>query len=177
MKRFIKRKILVIAAALFFIAGSVTALAAAGGSEANPLVTLSYLKTVFTQTILQETNTKLTTAEAKYTKALDDKIAGYKTELQNSGVGGGSVSFVLVDLPNGKTLTAKNGTELMLRSGSAQCVSADSPGLINSTTGSILDYGGNLEKNHLYLAGADNRGVKATSGSVKLLVRGSYSIS
>jgi hypothetical protein len=64
----------------------------------------------------------------------------------------------------------------MLRVGSASCVAPSSPGLIDETDGTTLESGKGLVKNHLYMMTIDERGVKATAETVKLLVRGSYSI-
>ena len=64
----------------------------------------------------------------------------------------------------------------MLRVGTANCVSPSSPGLIDETDASILESGKALTKNHLYMMTIDERGVKATAATTKLLVRGGYTI-
>ena len=151
-------------------------LVAAQGTQENPLVTLSYLKDIFTPSVLADTQSKITEAERKYAGSLNDKIAAYKAELQQAGTGGTAASFSVVDIPSGKTLWGAVGCEVMLRVGSARCVSQGSPGLINVTAGDILENGGSLQKNHLYMVTVENRGVQATGGAVKVLLRGGYTI-
>ena len=74
--------------------------------------------------------------------------------------GGASASFVVV----------------MLRVGSAVCVSPSDPGLVDETTASALANGGALAQNHLYMMTIEGRGVRATAGTVKVLARGSYTV-
>ena len=82
----------------------------------------------------------------------------------------------MVTIPAGKTLVGDIGCEVMLRVGSAACVSPSTPGLIDETTGGTLENGKTLVKNHLYMMTIEGRGVKAGSGTVKVLVRGNYTI-
>lgn len=164
---------------LMFIASSVSVWAAVQGSEGNPLVTLSYLKNVFSGSVLRETEQKIADSKSSYEKSLDNKITGFVEEMKNLAGGGGAsgaASFAVVDVPSGKSLKGAIGCELMLRVGSAQCVSGGNPGLIDSTSGGTLENGGALVKNHLYMVTLDGRSVKAIGGDVKLMVRGSYTI-
>jgi len=55
-------------------------------------------------------------------------------------------------------------------------VAASTPGLIDETSGAALAGGLGLQKNHLYMATVDSRGVQASANSTKLLVRGNYSV-
>lgn len=141
---------------------TVTALAASNaGTERDPLVTLSYLNETFMGNVLQRVDQKI--------QERDRRLSG--------GIGGSAVSgFTLVDLTAGQTLYGGIGCEVMLRVGSAACVAASAPGLIDETDGTTLNGGGALVKNHLYMMTIEDRGVKATAGTVKLLVRGSYRI-
>lgn len=165
---------------LMLIASSVSVLAAVQGSQDNPLVTLSYLKDVFSKTVLQETDQKITASKSEYEKKLDAKVTAYTEEMSklspsSGGVSGGA-SFSVVSLSDGQALAGEVGCELMLRVGAAQCQSAESPGLIDSTSGGSLENGKNLEKNHLYMMTIEGRSVLAVGDTVKLLVRGTYSI-
>ena len=136
------------------------------GSQSDPLVTLSYLN----ETFLGQIMTKV-----------DQKIAARNSQLlQQSGGGTGSASsveFQVVTLSKGQTLTGDIGCEVMLRVGSATCVSPSNPGLIDESAATTLNNGGALVTNHLYMMTIEGRGVKAGSGTVKLLVRGGYTIS
>ena len=88
----------------------------------------------------------------------------------------GSPQDPLVTLNEGQTLTGGVGCEVMLRVGSAVCVSPSDPGLVDETTASTLANGGALAQNHLYMMTIEGRGVRATAGTVKVLARGSYTV-
>ena len=136
--------------------------AAEPGSAKDPLVTLSYLNDTFMGQLLDR---------------VDQKIAERDRKLASQGVGGSAAaSFAVVDIPKGKTLIGDIGCEVMLRVGSAVCVSPSAPGLIDETGGTTLNNGAALVKNHMYMMTIEGRGVKATADTVKVLVRGGYTI-
>lgn len=135
-------------------------LAAEAGSAGDPLVTLSYLNETFFNEIMGR---------------VDQKIA-QRTGQAPSG-GSTSASFTVVTLSQGQTLTGDIGCEVMLRIGSAVCVSPSDPGLIDETTAAVLSNGGALAQNHLYMMTIEGRGVRATADNVKVLARGSYTVS
>jgi len=166
-----KKGIAAVLAALLLTAG-LTALAAAGTSD-NPLVTLSYLTGTFTDTVLSKTQSAIASAQSTYESKLDDKISA----LQGSSGGGTSSAFTVVSLSKDQVLTGSVGCEVMLRVGTAVCISDSTPGLIDTTTGGTLESSGSLVKNHLYMITMNQRGVKATAASVKILARGPYTIS
>lgn len=97
----------------------------------------------------------------------------FKNEVLSEANGG----FVLVTMCRGQTLKGQVGTEVLLRVGTASCVAGSAPGLIDTTSATTLDNGVALSKNHLYMMTIEERGVKATADTVKLLVRGNYTIS
>lgn len=158
-----KWKIVLAAACVCFL--FTVAYAANAGSSNDPLVTKSYLDGPFldqVQTLVGE--------------AVDER----KTELekaagQNSGTAVGNV-FTVVTLSQGQALVGDVGCEVMLRIGSATCGSSDSVGLIDTTAGTTLGNGGALVTNHLYMVTISTRSVTATSGTVKVLARGPYTI-
>lgn len=155
------------------------ALAANQGSQSDPLVSLSYLNDKATPAILTQVDTKVSQREASLKSQLDQVVAGYVKEVESKisggGSGGSSSSYQVVSLSQGQKLVTGSTCEILLRSGSATCVSESSPGLVDMTGGGTLAPGGSLVANHLYLATIEGRGVKATS-AVTLMVRGSYSI-
>ena len=69
------------------------------------------------------------------------------------------------------------GCEVMLRVGTATLAANTDPGLIDVSTGGTLNNGGALTANHLYMATIADRTVQATAATVKLLVRGEYTVS
>ena len=135
-------------------------LAAEAGSSDDPLVTLSYLNETFMDSIMSR---------------VDEKIAQRNSQGQ-AGAGTAADTFTVVTLSNGQTLTGGIGCEVMLRVGTAVCVSPSSPGLIDESAAATLNNSGALAANHRYMMTIEGRGVRATSGTVKLLVRGSYTI-
>ena len=137
---------------------TITAAAEAGSSD-DPLVTLSYLNETFMDRV-------------------DQKIAARNAQLGISAGSGASAAsnFTVVTLTSGQVLTGDIGCEVMLRVGTAVCVSPSSPGLIDETAATALNNGSALVQNHLYMMTIEGRGVRATAGTTKLLVRGSYTV-
>ena len=158
-----KNRWLLRAVVLVLLSGILTtsvSLAAEAGSSDDPLVTLSYLNETFMDSIMSR---------------VDEKIAQRNSQGQ-AGAGTAADTFTVVTLSNGQTLTGGIGCEVMLRVGTAVCVSPSSPGLIDESAAATLNNSGALATNHLYMMTIEGRGVRATSGTVKLLVRGSYTI-
>lgn len=144
-----------------------TAAYAAGGSQSDPLVTLSYLDQVYNGKVQAMVDKTVDARKAELEQALDEALAG------QSGTG---AVFSVVTLQKGQTLTGSVGCEVMLRVGSAVCAGTDSVGLIDTTAGSVLAGGGALAPNHLYMVTIEPRSVSAASSTVKVLVRGPYSV-
>ncbi|MBU5626987.1 hypothetical protein KQI82_08720 [Oscillibacter sp. MSJ-2] len=127
------------------------------GSSEDPLVTLSYLNDTYFNAILSR---------------VDSKIAAQG----GGGTAGTASTFTLVTLSSGQTLRGGIGCEVMLRVGTATCSASSTPGLIDTTDATTLNNGGALVKNHVYMMTIEDRGVKATAATVKLMVRGEYTI-
>lgn len=158
---------------LLLLSVGTVAMAAEAGSSGDPLVTLSYLNDTFLGTVLSKVDAKIAERNTALSAQIDQKIAA----AGGSGASGGAAdTFTVVSIPQGKTLKGDIGCEVMLRVGSASCVSPSSPGLVDETDGSVLENGGALVKNHLYMMTIENRGVKASAATVKVLVRGGYTI-
>lgn len=132
--------------------------AAAAGSEADPLVTLSYLQNIFTpkvqsmvdesvskdrEQIKTDVNAAIQEWETKIDKAVEDTLAAEKVEEP--------ASFVPLDMAEGTTITLKGGCEFIVRSGAPIC----SANLIDQTAGSTLRAGEEAVINHLYIAMED----------------------
>lgn len=159
--RWLLRSVLLLA--LSAVLMTTASLAAEAGSNQDPLVTLSYLNDTFFNQLMQR---------------VDQKIADRNGQLNQQGVstGSSSASFTVVTLSQGQTLTGDIGCEVMLRVGSAVCVSSSDPGLIDETTAATLSNGGVLVQNHLYMMTIEGRGVRAASATAKVLARGSYTV-
>ena len=153
------------------------------GTSSDPLVTLSYLNEKFLPQILSEVDKKTASREQTLSSKLTEQV---KRETQafeqkygaSSGntSGGTAMSFTVITLNQGQILYMGVGCEVMLRIGSASCVSPSNPGLIDETTAAALNNGGALAVNHLYMMTIEGRGVKAGAATTKLLVRGSYTV-
>ena len=141
--------------------------AAEAGTNQDPLVTLSYLKETFMGDILKKVDEKIAARNSQIAQQLEGEITG------GSGV---ADTFTVVTLSQGQVLTGGIGCEVMLRVGTAACVSPSAPGLIDESNAGVLNNGGALVQNHLYMMTIEGRGVKATAATTKLLVRGAYSI-
>ena len=156
---------------------------AAGGSQTDPLVTLSYLTDQATPAILAQVDEKIAQRESSLTSQLSAVVQEYVREVENAlagattdGTGTGQASYQVLYLTQGQQIIGGEGCEFLLRAGTAACVSDSSPGLIDMTDGSTLANGGSLTHNHLYLGTIDGRGVSAVT-DITLLVRGSYTVS
>ena len=173
-----RSKWIALASAFGLTALCVGAALATGGDQNDPLVTLSYLEQTALPGVVEQVEIKSTARQAELEKALADQIAKYKQEIAALAGSGsaGSVSYTLVTLTSGQTMSLDVGCEVMLRVGSASCVSPSSPGLIDETAASVLQNGGALVQNHLYMMTIEGRGVQATAATTKLLVRGDYTI-
>ena len=143
-------------------------LAAEPGSSNDPLVTLSYLNETFMDSIMQKVDQKIAARNSQIAQQLGGQSGGIAS--------GTAASFTVVTLSSGQILTGDIGCEVMLRVGTAVCVSPSSPGLIDESSAATLNNGGALVQNHLYMMTIEGRGVKATAATTKLLVRGSYTI-
>ncbi len=149
---------------------TVYAAAAEPGSERDPLVTLSYLNDTYLTQVLSQVDAKLAQRNAALTAQLGGVSGGTAVPAE------GGASFVVVTLSQGQTLWGSVGCEVMLRVGAAKCVAASSPGLVDETSGGTLAGGGSLSQNHLYMMTVEDRGVAAAAATVKLLVRGGYTV-
>ena len=147
---------------------SMTVTVASGvGTDNDPLVTLSYLKETFMNDIMKKVDEKITDRN----KQIGQQLGGPVSSGENV-----SDTFTVVTLSSGQVLTGDIGCEVLLRVGTAVCVSPSSPGLIDQSSASVLNNNGALVQNHLYMMTIEGRGVKATAATTKLMVRGSYTI-
>ena len=175
------RKIRFCAAALAAVCLTVGAAVAAGeGTQADPLITLSYLNQTAIPAVLEQVDGKAQAYQEELAGKLDQAIQQYTAEMEEL-VGDESAqqhaaTYTVVTLQKDQQLNMDIGCEVMLRIGTAQCVSASNPGLINTTIGSTLNNGSALEVNHLYMATIAGRSIKATANVTKVLVRGAYTI-
>ncbi len=139
------------------------------GTQADPLVTLSYLNDQLTPAILAELNQNLDLRSQE----LSDSLAGL-LEGKDVPIASG---FSVITLKKGQTLVCTVGTEIMLRVGTAVSAGPNNPRLIDETGGQNVSAAGTeLVKNHMYMVTIVDNGIKATANTVKVLIRGDYTI-
>jgi len=168
------KKLKIVAAALCvcFLFTAAYAANSSPGGQGDPLVTLSYLNGTYTKQVKDLVDQAVTARKGEMEQSLKNLLAGGG----GTGTASGNGVFAVVTLNQGQSLVGEVGCEVMLRIGSASCVGGDSVGLIDTTSGGVLPGGQPLVTNHLYMVTIGPRSVAATSGTVKVLARGPYSI-
>lgn len=167
-----KWKIAAAALCVCFLFTASYAAASNPGSQTDPLVTLSYLNGTYTKQVKDLVDQTVTQRKGEMEQSLKSILAGQG----GTASPGSSGVFTVVTLSQGQSLVGQVGCEVMLRVGTASCVSQDSVGLIDTTAGSVLGNGQALAVNHLYMVTIAPRSVTATAPTVKVLARGPYSI-
>lgn len=135
-----------------------TAVFSEPGSESDPLVTLSYVEKKIDQ--------------LKY--YVDEKIGNKNTDNKNVS------SWVVVEVPAGKSLICKDGTEIILRSGDSRAIAIVVNGIMNGltdvTAGKDLAMEEKIIANHLLIVPRDDgRGARALTNCF-FLVKGDYEV-
>lgn len=156
--------------------GTVAALAA-GGDQSDPLVTLSYLNQAAIPQIVSQVEQSAAERQKELARTFTEQINQYRQQAGQAGfVSGGSASYTLVSMSNGQVMSLGVGCEALLRVGGVTVWADSAPALIDLTSGGSVNTGASLTRNHLYLCTIPDRTLTAV-GDVKLLVRGSYSVS
>ncbi len=175
MKMSKKGAVLCTALALTALCGG--AALAAAGDQSDPLVTKSYLEQSAIPEIVSQVDAKAAVRQTELAQELADQIEQYKKDVEAINPGSDSgASYTLVTLSSGQTIYLEVGCEVMLRVGTAKVNAATSPALIDISTGGTVNSGTSLTKNHLYMATIADRTLTPTADTVKLLVRGGYTI-
>ena len=171
-----KRRATVLACALALALVCAGAAWAAGGDESDPLVTVSYLEQTALPDLLAQVEEKTAVRQEELKKELEEQIAQYKKDAESLGGGGDSASYTLVTLSSGQTLYLNVGCEVLLLIGTLRVDAPEDPALIDLSAGTTLSRGSSLTTNHLYMSTIAGRTLTPTSGTVKVLLRGSYSV-
>lgn len=150
--------------------GTGAALAAGAGSAGDPLVSLSYLEQTVLPDLLRKTEEKAQARQNELTAKFNQLLA------EHGGGGTPSATYTVVTLAPNQRMNLNLGCEVMLRVGSATAWAAENPALVDTTNGSNLDSGSTLVKNHLYMSTMTDHYIVAGGSTVKVLVRGGYSL-
>ena len=177
-KRVVFRLFVAALAALCLMSGIVSA--AGEGTQSDPLITLSYVTQTVIPAVLEQVNGKTVAYQQELVDKLDQSIQGYSAKMEElvgqEEAQQNAATYTVVTLKKDQQLKMDIGCEVMLRIGTARCVSPSNPGLINITNGATINNDGELVVNNLYMATITGRAVKATANTVKVLVRGGYTI-
>ena len=128
------------------------------GTQEDPLISKSYLDEVIQPQLIQMVESQLE--------------ASMPEERRVSGI------FELVTLDSGQRLVGSVGTEMLLRSGSAQGFSYDrnDVALVDTTSAASVLNGAVIAANHLYLISIQGNGITVSSNGTTLLVSGDYTV-
>ncbi len=138
--------------ALAITVGGVTALAAAQGSQDDPLITLSYLESVLRPQLEKEVDAAVAANE----KALTEKLSAAASGTQSSGA-----AFQARSLAAGESFTPGAGREVLVVSGSLTALGD----LTDTTAGKTVTAGQALEAGHLYVTASASAGCKAAAAA------------
>ena len=154
-----KKKIYVLGLSLAFMAGGLilggNLLYADPGGADDPLVSRSYVDLRINQ-LLQVINAQNENRQAPAETA--------------------DMSFTPVHVNAGQTILAGEGTEIILRSGTATAHVPGPDGVVNASAGLDLDHGHPISRNHLIIIPReDGRGIRATTDAW-FIIRGDFNI-
>jgi len=151
-----KNKIIAISCVVAIALVTVIAVAlAAPGTNDDPIVSLSYVEQRLSQ-VQADLNAKI-------------------NDLQNAPAIAAS-TFTVVEVQAGQKLVADEGTEMILRQGSATVFATQKGGLANTTSGVDLQDGSAAPANSLLICPLpDGRGLKANT-YLLVMVKGKYTL-
>jgi len=202
IRKIFSDKIRAVAAAAVFTAGIAAfvlsfaqmsyAAGASPGSAGDPLASQSYvdqkIQDLQNQILSNPSQSGVPSSITGLSQAAEDQIIADLLAKLDNVIGSGNLSsgqtpadngYTAVFLPQGETLFGGDGTEIMLRSGSAVAVIPSINGFADATGGVDIQDGESIPMNHLLIVPrGDGRGVKATAATAEtwFLVRGSYTI-
>lgn len=185
MRCILRKTAYILTFALVFAMMAGTAWGAPGGAD-DPLVSLSYLKTIFTDVFEQRLNQEASDASKEVNAYFDGKFDALKAET-GSGTATdavkqavadkirGSGGARLVTLAKGESVTGKIGTKMVVISGSAHLFGVQGD-VINITRGSLANVGTDAPNNMHYLfASNGTSGFSANTDGTQIMVYDSYS--
>lgn len=144
------------------------------GSSSDPLVTKSYVDQKLAEISGNISNNSLT-KQVETQQILIENLMDEISELKSGQTTNSNVFEVVVVQP-GQIIYGNESTEMIMRSGKAQAITADAGGLQDITSGEDLSEGMEIPKNHLLIIPReDGRGLLADT-KLTVMVRGGYKI-
>ena len=154
MKKIIAKKLCLIIIITIFAGICLPGYAADPGSNEDPLVSLSYINDVLMPQIKSYVDSKSVASAPQGTDS----------------------SFYLVNLKAGQTVIGAQGTQFILRMGSASIVATNKGGIADVTAGCDLSLNAQMPANHLLIVPFDDwRGVSMKTDGI-LMIKGVYSV-
>ncbi|MBQ7599608.1 MAG: hypothetical protein IJU57_02930 [Clostridia bacterium] len=158
---------------------SVVVIAAYDSSE-DPLVSLSYLNDIFKYEILSIVDQRIDNAKLD----IKTELAGTVVQPQDTADTSEAqqpekyYGYEVLELHDGDEVYAITPCDIMLRAGTAVCIAPNpSQGISDYTDAVELLNGMAFTKNHMCLIPrGDGRGLRATSESVFIEIRGEYTV-
>ena len=147
--------------ALAITVGGVTALAAAQGSQEDPLITLSYLESVLRPDLEKKVDAAVKDNEKALADKLDASIADYEKKVDEALAAAPGAAFQAKALARNESFTPGAGREVLVVSGSLTAVGQ----LTDTTAGKTIKAGETLEVGHLYVTNSDSAGCRATDAA------------
>lgn len=148
------------------------------GSESDPLVSKSYVDGQISKALGNSSSSSSLDSSSKE-EIIADVLAQidllYGGDVVENSVS--SATYTPVYVTQGKILYGMEGTEIILRSGSAKTYITATDGIVNITTGENLVHNTEvLSNNMLICPRGDGRGVIVTSGDAWFIVKGEYEV-
>lgn len=158
--KLIKPKFIIPAVIIIILATltAVTAIATPGDGN-DPIVTLSYINDTVIPQLKEYVDNKFSSASQ-----------------QNTASGSSSSSYNLVNVKSGQKIIGGEGTEFVLRMGSATIIATENGGVADLTSGLDLQNGSAVPANHNLLSPKnDSRGIHMSTDGI-ILIKGTYTV-
>lgn len=164
MKKKLSLRVIIPAAVVLVLLGTMAAVSGSNITSSDPLISLSYLTGVFQNRIMQQVDSKVSTESSKLQSTFDRRLSGMGTA---SGMqAAATATHTSANIPAGSSYTVPANGEVLLLSGDAVVNSA---GLTDMTDGVTVSIGGEMTVNHLYTATASVV-IRSQSGA-RILIR------
>ena len=173
-----KKLAVILLCVLMLVSGGVVY--AAGGTQSDPLVSLSYLTGTYISQVLEQAQSAINTkTDSAYQQALGELNAAYEAAGGAAGESG-SVQNGLADqrFKRGDVITLSTGSGVMLLAGSATAGVSAGGALVDTTAGQALSTGAALSARHRCLAAENTTAaVTVTSDTAVISLEGRYTVS
>lgn len=142
------------------------------GSEADPLVSKSYVEKKFNQVKNSSDSNQIKLEEIE--KNIENILENNGNNNESGNVVA-SENFKVVELKEGQTIIAEENTEIIVRSGRVSAIAGIRGGISDITGGIDLQTGDEVSLNHhLLIPRSDGRGIEVMSNGTFIMIKGKY---